>query len=51
VFPSRKNHYENQLFRFDYRQELSEFQMYRETKEQWMEHVLRDVEKKHDLRP
>ncbi|MCK6691741.1 MAG: toll/interleukin-1 receptor domain-containing protein [Thermoanaerobaculia bacterium] len=39
VFPSRKNHYENQLFRFDYRQELSEFRMYRDTVPQWMEHV------------
>lgn len=39
VFPSRKNHYENQLFQFDYRQELSEFRMYRDTVQQWMEHV------------
>lgn len=43
VFPSRKNHYENQLFRFDYRQELSEFRMYRDTVRQWMEHVKQGI--------
>lgn len=43
VFPSRKNHYENQLFRFDYRQELSEFRMYRDTLQQWMEHVIQGL--------
>ncbi|MCC6463042.1 MAG: hypothetical protein IT260_21410, partial [Saprospiraceae bacterium] len=43
VFPSRSNHYENQYFQFDYQQELSEFRMYRDTRLQWMEHVLRQT--------
>ena len=43
IFPSRENHYENRYYRFDYRQELSEFRMYRDTRQQWMEHVLRQT--------
>lgn len=43
LLPSRSNHYENRYFNFDYRQELSEFRMYRTTRLQWMEHVLRQT--------
>ena len=43
ILPTRENHYENRYFRFDYRQELSEFNMYRDTRQQWMEHVLRQT--------
>ncbi|TNE48324.1 MAG: hypothetical protein EP344_18830 [Bacteroidetes bacterium] len=43
VFPARSNHYENRYFNFDYRQELSEFRMYKKTHQQWMEHVLRQT--------
>lgn len=40
LLPSRENHFENKYFNFDYRRELSEFRMYRDTRQQWMEHVL-----------
>ncbi len=43
IFPSAENHYENKYFRFDFRQELSEIKMYRDTRQQWMEHVLRQT--------
>ena len=43
IFPTQTNHYENRYFNFDYRQELSELKMYRDTRQQWMEHVLREI--------
>jgi hypothetical protein len=43
ILPTQTNHYENRYFKFDYRQELSEMKMYRDTRQQWMEHVLREI--------
>lgn len=43
ILPTRSNHYENRYFDFDYALELSECKMYRDTKAQWMEHVLREM--------
>lgn len=43
IFPTGSNHYENRYFGFDYSQELSEFRMFRDTRQQWMEHVLRQT--------
>lgn len=43
ILPTLTNHYENRYFKFDYRQELSELRMYRDTRQQWMEHVLREI--------
>ncbi len=43
ILPTRANHYENRYFDFDYSQELSEIKMYRDTRAQWMDHVLREM--------